>query len=190
MLLVSSFYFQKTFFLANVKRLKGKYARHASSVKGVVEEKEKCSRCWSVSNESCKTSIESCCHVNNGYIKSIPKIYGGAFYFSLLDLCCLKLFPKLPGPYVSGFVPVLFETKNIYMEIINMFQNLLTVVKRWHLFSTDEFIPLQTKDQCYFAFSEFGTETTLTGKCMHVNEDSYLEWWKSTLTVSNFKNCF
>ena len=91
---------------------------------------------------------------------------------------------------VSGLVPELFETKNIYMEIIKMFQNLLTVVKRWHLFSTDEFIRLQTKDQCYFAFSEFGTETTLTGKCMHVNEDSYLEWWKSTLTVSNFKNCF
>ena len=71
-----------------------------------------------------------------------------------------------------------------------MYQKLLTVVKRWHLFSTDEFIRLQTKDQCYFAFSEFGTETTLTGKCMHDNYDSYLEWWKSTLTVSNFKNCF
>ena len=56
-----------------------------------------------------------------------------------------------------------------YMKIIKMFQNLLTVVKRWHLFSTDEFIRLQTKDQCYFAFSEFGTETTLTVKCMHDN---------------------
>ena len=83
--------------------------------------------------------------MNNGDIKNISKIYGGAFYFSLLDLCCLKLFPKLPGPYFSGLVPVLFETKNIYMEIIKMFQHLLTVVKRWHLFSTDEFIRLQTK---------------------------------------------
>ena len=169
MLLFVSFYFQKTFFVANVKRLKGKYARHVGSVKGLVEEKEKCSRCWSVSNDTCKTSIESCCHVNNGDIKNISKIYGGAFYCSLLDLCCLKLFPKLPGPYVSGLVPVLFETKNIYMEIIKMFQNLLTVVKMWHLFSTDEFIRLQTKDQSYFAFSEFGTETTLTGKRMHDN---------------------
>ena len=136
MLLFFSFYFQKTFFLANVKRLKGKYARHASSVKGVVEEKEQCSRCWSVSNEPGKTSIESCYHVNNGDIKNISIIYGGAFYFSLLDLCYLKLFPKLPGPYVSGLVPVMFETKNIYMEITKMFQNLLTVVKRWQLFST------------------------------------------------------
>ena len=142
---------------------------HASSVKGVVEEKEKCSRCGSVSNESCKTSIESCCHVNNGDIKNISIIRSGAFYFYLLDLCYLKLFPKLPGPYVSGLVPVMFETKNIYMEIIKMFQNLLTVVKRWQLFSTDEFIRLQTYDQLYFAFSEFGTETTLTGKCMHDN---------------------
>ena len=140
MLLFFSFYFQKTFFLANVKRLKCKYDRHASSVKGVVEEKEKCSRCWSVSNETCNTSIESCCHVNNGDIKNISKIRSGAFYFSLLDLCYLKLFPKLPcsgllpGPYLSGLVPVMFETKNIYMEIIKMFRDLLTVVKRWQLF--------------------------------------------------------
>ena len=152
MLLFFSFYFQKTFFLTNVKRLKGKYVLQASSVKGVVEEKEKCSRCGSVSNESCKTSIESCCHVNNGDIKNISKIRSGAFYFSLLDLCYLKLFPKLPGsgllpgPYLSGLVPVMFETKNIYMEIIKMFQNLLTVVKRWQLFSTEDFIRLQTYD--------------------------------------------
>ena len=70
--------------------LKAEYARHASSVKGVVEEKEKGSRRWSVSNETCKTSIESCCHVNNGDIKNISIIYGGTFCFSLLDLCYLK----------------------------------------------------------------------------------------------------
>ena len=40
----------------------------------------------------------------------------------------------------------MFETKNIYMEIIKMFQNLLTVVKRWQLFSTEDFIRLQTYD--------------------------------------------
>ena len=93
-----------------------------------------------ISNESWKTSIESCCHVNNGDIKNISKIRSGAFYFSLLDLCYLKLFPKLPGsgllpgPYLSGLVPVMFETKNIYMENIKMFRDLLTVVKRWQLF--------------------------------------------------------
>ena len=65
----------------------------ASYVKGVVEEKEKCSRCGSVSNESCKTPIEICYHINDGEMKNILKTRGGAFYSSLLDLCYLKLFP-------------------------------------------------------------------------------------------------
>ena len=59
------------------------------------------------------------------------------FYFLYLTSAIWNyVIPKLRGPYVSGLVPAMIETENIYMEMIKMFRNLLTVVKRRQLFYT------------------------------------------------------